>query len=102
MKKSFMFALAGLAMFAFTQCGPSGSQEFKDCSKIIDDVESSIKKASNCDELQAATIEMLTKVAAMGNNYSEDQKMTKEEEAELNKRLENLDKFFSEKQNELN
>lgn len=97
-----MFALAGVAMFALTQCTSSGSQEFRDGSKLIDDVENSIKKASNCDELQAAAVEMVTKATEMDKNkYSEDQKMTEEEEAQLNGRMESLDKVFTDKAKEL-
>lgn len=96
-----MFALAGMAMLALTQCN-SGSKEYKLGCELMDEMESSINSAKSCDDLEAAGMEFFTKAAKMSEEIKdESDKATKEEEAELESRMEKMDKAFEAKQKEL-
>ena len=100
MKKTFMIALAGLMLFAFSQCG-GGSKEFQDSKKMINDIEKAINKANSCDELSSAMMGVLMSAMADKKEYAENEKMTKEEEAKLEELGKNLDKVMEEKAKKL-
>ena len=55
MKKTLMIALAGMMLFAFTQCGgkvAKGSKEYQDNMELYNKLEKSIKDAKNsCRQL---------------------------------------------------
>lgn len=102
MKKSFVFALAGVAMLALTQCGPSGSKEYKMGCKLFDEMETSIKKAKSCDEIDAAAMDFLGKAMQMSSELKdESDKATEEENAKLKERMDALDKMMNERRAEL-
>lgn len=98
MKKSLIIALAGIMMFAFTQCGgggtPKGSKEFQDNMEMYKKMEKSVKQAKTCDELG----EVLTNAFMMAfdddKDYADDEKMTKEEKDELEKYGDQFQELF--------
>ena len=61
MKKTLMIALAGMMLFAFTQCGGSSkeSKEFQDSKEMSEQFEKAIHDAQTCDELQNSVLEIL-------------------------------------------
>ena len=98
MKKTLIIALAGIIMFAFTQCGGggavSGSKEYQDNMKMYKEVEKTIKNAKTCDELGEALMGMLLMGLADNNEYADNEKMTEAEEAELEKYGESFEELF--------
>jgi hypothetical protein len=97
MKKTIIIALAGIMMFAFTQCGGgsvSGSKEYQDNMKMYKEVEKTIKNAKTCDELSDAIMSMLFIGLADNNEYAENEKMTEAEKAELDKYGESFEELF--------
>ena len=87
MKKTLMIALAGMMLFAFTQCGggkAKGSQEFQDSKELFSKIETAVKDAKTCDELQEAVLAMLFGGLA-SKDYTDDQKMTDSEKEEIEK-----------------
>lgn len=87
MKKTLLIALAGMMLFAFTQCGggtKKGSKEFQDNMELYNKIEKTVKDAKTCEDLQEAVLGML--VMGMANkSYAEDEKITETEKAELEK-----------------
>ena len=97
-----MFALAGMAMLALTQCGPSGSKEYKLGCKLLDETESAVKKAKTCEELEKSTSDFWQNVKTYSSEITSDEdKATKEETEKLNARLEEIGKIYDERQAEL-
>ena len=117
MKKAFLIALAGMMLFAFTQCGSNnskeskngkakveakGSQEFQDNMELFNKIEKSIKDAQNCDELKEAVYGMLgMALASAQQEYSEEEKITEEETEKLEKIGEELQTLVESKMEEL-
>ncbi len=102
MKKNFVFALAGVAMLALTQCGPSGSKEYKMGCELLDEMETSIKKAKTCDDIDAVAMGFMGKAMQKSSELKdESDKATEEENAKLKERMEALDKMMSERKAEL-
>lgn len=90
MKKTVIIALAGMMMFAFTQCGGSkGSKEYVETKELYEKIEDLINDATDCDELQEAAFTLLFSGLA-GGNYTDEEKMTESEEAELDEFIERL------------
>ena len=57
MKKTLMIALAGMMLFAFTQCGGNkGSKEFEDNKAMFEKLEKAINDSQTCDELEDAAL----------------------------------------------
>jgi hypothetical protein len=97
MKKTLMIALAGMMLFAFTQCGGNKeSKEFQDNKALTEKFEQAINEAQTCDELQDAVLEVLISGMAM-DEYAEEDKMTEAEQAEIEKLGEKLEKLMEEK-----
>ena len=98
MKKAFIIALAGIMMFAFTQCGgggtTKGSKEFQDNMELYKKIEKSVKEAKTCDELGEMVLGMLFMGLANDKDYAEDEKMTEAEKAELEKYGEKFEEIF--------
>lgn len=87
MKKTLMIALAGMMLFAFTQCGggkAKGSKEYQDTKALIEKLETAVKDANSCDELQEAALAVIFSGLAM-EKYTEEEKMTESEKAEIEK-----------------
>ena len=97
MKKTLMIALAGMMLFAFTQCGGNkGSKEFQDSKALSEKFEKAINEAQTCDELQDAVLEVLISGMTV-EEYAEEDKMTEAEQAEMEKLGEKLEKLMEEK-----
>ena len=102
MKKTFLIALAGMMLFAFTQCGggnggttvSKGSQEFKDNMELYKKIEKTIKDTKTCEELSEAVLGVLFMGLANDKEYADDEKMTEEEKAELEKYGEKFEELF--------
>ena len=96
MKKTFMIALAGLMLFAFTQCGNdskdskkdgestetqvSGSKEYQTNIKYFDKATQILNNAKDCEKLK----EDLSKAEKMfDKEFDEKDQMTDEEKAKI-------------------
>ena len=104
MKKSFIIALAGIMLFAFTQCGggtTKGSKEFQDNMEMYKKVEQSIKDAKTCDELGETLLGMLFMGLGNDKDYADDEKMTEAEKAELEKYGEKFEELFQKQADKL-
>ncbi len=110
MKKTLIIALAGIMMFAFTQCGgggntnsgskiAKGSKEYQDNLELYQKIEKSVKDAKTCDELGEAIMSVLLMGLANDKEYAENEKMTEAEQAELEKLGDSFQELF-EKQSE--
>ena len=94
MKKLLSIAIAGMMLFAFTQCGGNkGSKEFQESKELIEKLETAVKDAKTCDELQEAALAVLLGGLAM-SEYAEDEKMTESEKAEIEKLGEKLEEVM--------
>ena len=101
MKKTLMIALAGMMLFAFTQCGGNkGSKEFQDSKALIEKLEKAINDSKTCEEMEDAALAVLLSGLAM-ENYAEEDKMTEAEKAEIEKLGEKLEKVMEDKANKL-
>ena len=100
MKKTFLLALAGMMLFAFTQCGGGESKEFKDFKKAISEFESQLKSAKSCDDLIKAEAVFDDSDWAI-NNYSEKDKMTDAEEGKAREMLEKAGELYDKREEEL-
>ena len=101
MKKTLMIALAGMMLFAFTQCGGNkGSKEFQDSKALLEKLEKAINDSKTCEELENAALTILFSGMAM-EEYAEEDKMTEAEKAELEKLSENFEKAMEAKVAEL-
>lgn len=114
MKKTLMIALAGMMLFAFTQCDDSsngskkdgdntetkisGSKEYQNYAKGFDEIMNVVKNAKDCDRLQedVARIE-----AKYDNKFDEKDRMTEDEESKLDKTREKFMNLLMEKIKEL-
>lgn len=96
MKKTLIIALAGILMFAFTQCGggsTKGSKEFQDNMELYKEIEKSVKEAKTCDELGEMVLGVLF-MSLSDKDYAEEEKMTEAEKAELEKYGEKFEEIF--------
>ena len=101
MKKTLMIALAGMMLFAFTQCGGNkGSKEFQDSKALIEKLEKAINDSKTCEEMEDAALAVLLSGLAM-EDYAEADKMTEAEQAEIEKLSEKLEKVMEDKANQL-
>lgn len=102
MKKTLIIALAGMMLFAFTQCGgggsSKGSKEFQDNKKAINEMTKILKNAKTCedlDKLYDIEDEMDKK------EYDEKEKMTDVERSEMLTLAGDLFELLGEKNKEL-
>jgi len=103
MKKALIIALAGMMLFAFTQCGggtTKGSKEFTETKALYEKLEKAAKDAKTCDELQEAAIGLLFSGLANGE-YADEDKITEKEKEEIEKYLEKIGKLIEEKTKKL-
>jgi uncharacterized Fe-S cluster-containing protein len=97
MKKTLMIALAGMTLFAFTQCGGggvSGSQEYQDCMKLYQDFEKTVKNAKTCDELSEALTNLFVTSLADDKEYADNEKMTEDERDKFEEYSETVEELF--------
>lgn len=97
MKKTLMIALAGMMLFAFTQCGGNkGSKEFQDSKALIEKLEQAVNESKTCEELEDAALAVLFSGLAM-EEYAEEDKMTEAEKEEIEKLGQKLEKIMEDK-----
>lgn len=95
MKKAFLIGLAGLMLFAFTQCsGLKVSKQYKDLTNLMKDCEKTIDKASDCDELHNATLNLALGILLL-DDYSEKEQMSQKEEDKLMKYADEVQKKYN-------
>ena len=104
MKKTLLFALAGIMLLAFTQCGnndkkTTGSKQYQDLKKGHEEIAKIIEDASDCDELQSALFGLLA-LYLQDQEYKEDEQMTADEESEIAKLSDEISKLYDEKAEE--
>ena len=102
MKKTLIIALAGIMMFAFTQCGggAKGSKEYNETKALYEKIEQLVNDATSCEELQEAAFTLIFSGLA-SSNYTDEEKMTESEEAKLEEMIEKLGQTIEEKSTEL-
>ena len=100
MRRNLLIALAGMMMFAFTQCGGGGSKEFKDFEKAINEFESQIKKAKSCDDIIEAEM-ALDDCDWVNNDYSDDEQMTESEREKADEIMKRVLKVYEEQEENL-
>lgn len=93
MKKTFLIALAGMMLFAFTQCN-KGSKEFQDTKAGIKEMTKAVQNAKACEDIEKAVDEVVKKYA--DKKYEDKDKMTKEEEEKIKKMTEEMEKVTKE------
>lgn len=93
MKKVLIIALAGFMTIAFTQCGGSGSPEFKDTMNYLKKAEKAIHSAKTCEELDAAA-ELFW--AGEDKEYAKEDEMTEEETLKAFEYLAKVGKAYDE------
>lgn len=110
MKKTIIIALAGIMMFAFTQCGGGNKNEngkedkteiksakatkqFAEMKEAYDEIEKMIKDTKDCEELKEAAFAVALGALAIelgGDEYTAEDKMTEKEKEQFNKIIEDL------------
>ena len=109
MKKIFLIALAGMMLFAFTQCGGNknengkegkteiksakATKQFAEMKEAYDEIEKTIENTKDCEELQEAAFAVALgalAVAMGGDEYAAEEKMTEKEKEQFNKIIEDL------------
>ena len=117
MKKTFMIALAGMMLFAFTQCGDGdankkekeankGSKEYINWKEAYDYAEKVLKDIKSCEEFDYADkkIENVLGKAdkdAITDYYEENEQLTEKEREILLKREKELGELYFEKKEKL-
>ena len=106
MKKTLIIALAGMMMFAFTQCGgkdggtisASSSKQFKETKEMFEGIQKAVDEANDCEQLQEAALTLVFgSLGASFGDYADDEKMTEKEEAEIDKLTEKISKAIEDK-----
>ncbi len=101
MKKNLIFALAGIMIFAFTQCGGGNgkgvsvksTKQFTETKKMYDEFEKLIKDAKTCEELQEAAFGLVLSSLAGDfgcEQYTAEEKMTENESEKIDEIAEKL------------
>lgn len=110
MKKTLIIALAGMMLFAFTQCGGKtengkedkaktetktvkGTKQFMEMKEAYDEIEKMIKDTKDCEELKEAAFAVALGALAVelgGDEYAAEEKMTEKEKEQFNKIIEDL------------
>ena len=83
-------------MVAFASCDKKETKQFLDQKDIIKEIETLIDEAETCDDLSYAAFGFLA-LAVDDTEYAEDEKITSDEEQEIEKMLEELSKKMEEK-----
>jgi len=99
MKKTLIIALAGIMMFAFTQCGggaTKGSKEYQESKELYEKLETAVNDAKTCDELQEAALGLLFSGLA-SKSYTDEEKMTEQEKKKLEEYIEKIEKIIEKK-----
>ena len=118
MKKTLIIALAGIMLFAFTQCGGDdskknggkddndkeesvkGSTGYKAAKKMLKDWETAISKAESCDDLQNTAQDFSIEFEKFAKNYSE-KDLSEDENKEMEKITNSVLEKYNKKAEEL-
>ena len=113
MKKTLLFALAGLMLFAFKQCGNgndkakenkeeakveettngNSSKQFTELKSAYDEIGKMIENCTTCEELEEAGMALVFGSLALslgGDNYADGEKMTEKEQKNLEDYIQKL------------
>lgn len=108
MKRTILIALAGIMLFAFSQCGGNGgskvakgTKEFQDNMELYKQMEKAIKDTKTCDELGEAVLGVLLMGLANENDYADEEKMTEAEKEELEKYGDKFEEIFKKQADKL-
>ena len=101
MKKTLFIALAGMMLFAFTQCGGGGvkgSKEYQAYQKFFEEFENIVKKAKSCEDLEEAREYFFN---YKGPEVSKEEEITEEEREKLAEDWERASNLFDETEKRL-
>ena len=128
MKKTLMIALAGMMLFAFTQCGGNGkdkgttnettveetqaveetpnvegTKQFSEMKEGFAELEKVINEATTCEEVEEVAMALVLSNAAIGlsDKFGDGEKMTAEEQEQFKEMSEKLLKKAEKKAEEL-
>lgn len=112
MKKTLIIALAGMMMFAFTQCGggtkdggevtTSSTKQYKETKEMYEELQKAVNEADDCEELQEAALALVFgALAGSFGEYADDEKMTEKEQTEIDKLTEKIGKDIESKSEKL-
>jgi len=124
MKKTLLIALAGLMMFAFTQCGNSdktndkgteatkveetssknSTKQFTEMKSAYDEIGKMIEDCTTCEELEEAAFALALGSLAIslgGDQYTAEEKMTEKEQKKLEDFIQDLTKKAEKKAEKL-
>ena len=111
MKKTLIIALAGMMLFAFTQCGGGGGKEdtkgtkqYTETMAAFEELEKMVNDASTCEELEEAGLAVAfggLAIAFGDDEYAEGEKLTEKEQKKLTDYLEKLSKDVEKKTEKL-
>ena len=110
MKKTLIIALAGMMLFAFTQCGggknenkedkaktetksAKASKQFTEMKEAYDEIEKMINDTKDCEELKEAAFAVALGALAIelgGDEYTAEDKMTEKEKEQFKKIIDDL------------
>ena len=111
MKKTLIIALAGMMLFAFTQCGGGknengkedkaktetktvkATKQFAEMKEAYDEIEKMINDTKDCEELKEAAFAVALGALAIelgGDDYTAEDKMTEKEKEQFKKIIEDL------------
>ena len=125
MKKTLIIALAGMMLFAFTQCGGNnngkeketkneqaveetttvtGNKQFTDMMSAYDELGKTLKNVTTCDELEEVEMALVLGSLAIdlgSSQYADEDKMSEKEQEKLKETIEKLLKDAEKKADEL-
>lgn len=111
MKKTLLIALAGMMMFAFTQCGNKsdkkgekteevkGSQEYKDTYQALNEMTKIVENGKDCDQIEDQIEKIIDKYSEI--RYEDNDRMTEEEEEKIEELWDKFEELSEKKSDEL-
>ena len=98
MKKSLLVLIMSVIMIGMASCGGSDhSKAFNKAKKVMDNITDNIKKAKTCDDVDMAAFGILGMLGIEGIDA-----LSADEQAELDKMSEDMNKLMESKKAELN
>ena len=102
MKKTILIALAGIMIFAFTQCSSGESKAYKDVKSMYENFGNACKKAKTCEELDAVAATFFEDMFTRDYDYAENEKATPEEKEKLKDLLDKVVTVYEQRAADLN
>lgn len=96
MKKALIYALVVFLMVAFASCDKKETKQFLDQKALVEEIATLIDEAESCDDLSFAAFGFLA-LEVDDTEYAEDEKMTSDEEQQIEKMVEELSKKMEDK-----